>query len=271
LISDRLVDRVTYTSIDICWDLLTDNNSICYSLLQQAGFPVPQTLAAIDSSTRWFNGARKIRSPAMLKDFLRGLNAYPIFAKSNLGMGNFAAFMISGIDGDRVLHEHSRSTTFEELFQQRIGRRPFLLHTFIQNDPVIAAFSKDLSTVRMVNMVKPDCVWTPFALLKIPSEQSVADIYCRSDNLLANLDVNTGKIHRVVRGKGRAQGSDRAPGTGQRLIGVTLPHWRQLRKLNEACARLIAPLRYHSLDVAPTPESPLIVEVNIGGSFVLLN
>jgi len=79
-----------------------------------------------------------------------------------------------------------------------------LLHTFIQNDPAIAAFSKDLSTVRMVNMVKPDRVWTPFALLKIPSEQSVADNYCRSDNLLANLDVNTGKIHRVVRGKGVA-------------------------------------------------------------------
>jgi len=34
---------------------------------------------------------------------------------------------------------------------------------------------------------------------------------------------------------------------------------------------LIAPLRYHSLDVALMPESPLIVEVNIGGTFVLLN
>jgi len=88
LISDRLVDRVTYTCSDICWDLLTDDKSICYSLLQQAGFPVPQTLAAIDSSMRSFNGARKIRSPAMLRDFLRGLNAYPIFAKSNLGMGS---------------------------------------------------------------------------------------------------------------------------------------------------------------------------------------
>jgi len=32
---------------------------------------------------------------------------------------------------------------------------------------------------------------------------------------------------------------------------------------------LFAPLRYHALDVVLTPEGPLIVEVNIGGSFVL--
>lgn len=269
-ISDRLVDKVTYTCGDIRWDLLTDDKSICYSLLQQAGFPVPQTLAVIDNTMRSFGGARKISSPAMLKDYLSGLNAYPVFAKSNSGMGSFGAFMISGVDGDRVLLEQSEPMTFDELFQQRIGSRPFLLQTFIQNDPVIAAFSKYLATVRVVNMVKPDRVWTPFALLKIPSEQSVADNYWRSGNLLANLDVETGKIRRVVRGKGVAlEELTEHPGTGQRLIGVTLPHWRQLRDLNEACARLFAPLRYHSLDVALTPEGPVIVEVNIGGSFVL--
>jgi len=58
--------------------------------------------------------------------------------------------------------------TFDELFQQRFGKRPFLLQSLIQNHPVIAAFSKCLATVRVVNIVKPDFVWTPFSLLKIP-------------------------------------------------------------------------------------------------------
>lgn len=206
----------------------------------------------------------------MLKDFLTGLNAYPVFAKSNAGLGSFGAFMIAGVDGDRVLLEQSEPMTFDELFQQRIGKRPFLLQAFIQNDPVIAAFSKYLATVRVVNMVKPDRVWTPFALLKIPSGQSVADNYWRSGNLLANLDVDTGVIRRVVRGKGVAlEELTDHPDTGQKLVGLALPHWHRLRELNEACARLFAPLRYHSLDVALTPEGPVIVEVNIGGSFVL--
>jgi len=269
-ISDRLVDRVTYTCGDIRWDVLTDDKSICYALLQQAGFPVPQTLAVVDGTMRSFDGARKISSPAMLKDFLTGLNAYPVFAKSNAGLGSFGAFMIAGVDGDRVLLEQSEPMTFDELFQQRIGKRPFLLQAFIQNDPVIAAFSKYLATVRVVNMVKPDRVWTPFALLKIPSGQSVADNYWRSGNLLANLDVDTGVIRRVVRGKGVAlEELTDHPDTGQKLVGLALPHWHRLRELNEACARLFAPLRYHSLDVALTPEGPVIVEVNIGGSFVL--
>lgn len=269
-ISDRLVNKVTARCGDVRWDLLTDDKSICYSLLQQAGFPVPQTLAVVDNTIRSFGALRKIDSPAMLREFLTGLNAFPVFAKSNAGLGSFGAFMVSGVDGDHVLLEQSGPMTFDELFERRIGKRTFLLQAFIQNDPVIAAFSKYLATVRVVNMVRPERVWTPFALLKIPSEQSVADNYWRSGNLLADVDVDTGVIRRVVRGKGVAlEELTEHPGTGQKLIGLGLPHWRELRELNEACARMFAPLRYHSLDVALTPEGPLIVEVNIGGSFVL--
>jgi len=52
-----------------------------------------------------------------------------------------------------------------------------------------------------------------------------ADNYWRGGNLLANLDVETGVIRRVVRGKGVAleELADH-PGTGQKLAGLALPH-----------------------------------------------
>lgn len=269
-ISDNLVDRVTTICADMQWPVLADDKWVCYSLLQAAGFPVPRTLAVIDRSLRTFGREPKIASPAALKDFLTGLNTYPLFAKANSGLGSFGAFMIVGVDGDHVLLEQSEPVSFADLFEKRIGTRTFLLQTCIENHPTIKAFSKYVATVRTVNMVKADGIWTPFALLKIPSATSIADNYWRSGNLLANLDVDTGAIKRVVRGKGvELEELSEHPATGQRLLGLALPHWDKLREINQACASLYAPLRYHSLDIALTPEGPQVVEVNIGGSFVL--
>ena len=269
-ISDSVVDNVTIACGDLQWRIMTDDKWICADMLQSAGFSVPRTLAVIDKSLRAFGKLPKIASAGALKDFLSGLNQYPLFAKANSGLGSFGAFMIAGIDGDNVLLEQAEPISFEDLFAKRIGDRTFLLQACIDNHPAIKAITKYTATVRTVNMVKPDRVWTPFALLKIPAGKSIADNYWRPGNLLANLDVETGAITRVVRGKGvELEEVPHHPDTGATLVGLQLPHWRKLREVNEACARLFAPLHYHSLDIALTPEGPQIVEVNIGGSFVL--
>lgn len=269
-ISDNLVDRVTSACSDRQWSILSDDKWICCNLLADAGFEVPQTLAVIDHTMRSFGKERKIESPAALKDFLTGLNTYPLFAKANSGLGSFGAFIINGVDGNHLALEQSDPMSFDELFEKRIGERSFLLQRCIENHAVIKSFSKYVATVRTVNLVRSDGIWTPFALLKIPSATSIADNYWRAGNLLANLDVETGVIKRVVRGKGiELEEIAEYPVAGKSLIGLALPHWQKLRAINEACAHLYAPLRYHSLDIAITPEGPQVVEVNYGGSFVL--
>ena len=59
------------------------------------------------------------------------------------------------------------------------------------------------------------------------------------------------------------------PETGDPLVGASLPQWRELRELNAACARLFAPVRYHSLDIAITENGPVVIEINFGGGFDL--
>jgi hypothetical protein len=206
----------------------------------------------------------------MLKEFLVGLNSYPLFAKLNYGLGSYGAFVIEGVDGDRILLGQSEPMSFDQLFERVIGSRTFLVQEFIENHPAIRTFSKYVATIRAINLVKSNEVKTLYTLLKIPSATSVADNYWRPGNLLADVHPDTGIIRRVIRGKGLdLEELNNHPETGDQLVGLALPHWSELRNINDACARLFAPLRYLSLDIALTADGPLVVEINMGGGFDL--
>jgi hypothetical protein len=269
-ISDSMHWKVVYEISDRRWEALVEDKWICYDLLRHNGFSVPRTVAVIDQSIRSFGPERKISSPAMLREFLVGLNSFPLFAKVNYGLGSYGAFVIDGVDGDYILLRQSEPMSFDQLFEKVIGSRTFLVQEFIENHPAIRAFSKYVATVRAVNLVKPNAVSTLYTLLKIPSATSIADNYWRPGNLLADVDPDTGVIRRVVCGRGLdLQELNDHPETGQPLVGFALPHWSELRRINEACARLFAPMRYLSLDIALTADGPLVVEVNMGGGFDL--
>jgi hypothetical protein len=269
-LSELLHWRIAYAVSDPKWEALIEDKWVAYSFLNGEGFPVPTTCAVIDKTIRSFGKHRKIGSPRELKNFLTEFGVYPLFAKSNLGLGSFGAFIIAGIDGEKILLENAESMTFDELFSNIIGERTFLVQTRVLNDPLIRRFTNALATVRTVNLVKADGVITPFTLLKIPAAKNVADNYWRPGNLLCNVDPNTGVIKRVVRGKGiNHEEVTNHPETGDLLVGVSLPHWRELRELNADCARLFAPICYHSLDIAITEKGPVVIEINFGGGFDL--
>lgn len=269
-LSELLHWRVAYTVSDPKWEALIEDKWVAYSFLQGEGFPVPTTCAVIDKTIRSFGKHRKIGSPRELKEFLTEFGEFPLFAKSNLGLGSFGAFIIAGIDGERILLESAESMTFDDLFSNIIGERTFLLQTRVRNDPLIRRFTNALATVRTVNFVKPDQVVTPFTLLKIPAAKNIADNYWRPGNLLCNVDPDAGVIKRAVRGKGiNHEEVTNHPETGELLTGASLPHWRELRELNANCARLFAPVPYHSLDIAITDKGPVVIEINFGGGFDL--
>src|SRR3546814_14569706 len=94
----------------------------------------------------------------------------------------------------------------------------------------------------------------------------MSDNFWRVGNLLANIDPEHGTILRVLRGTGPGMEEfQQHPATGQQLVGTRLPHWQEVRRVNDARARLFAPVRYPSLDIALTGAGPGVVEVNVGG------
>lgn len=269
-ISDSLHWPVVAVCNDLSWSAATEDKWLSYQLLERFGFPVPTTVAVIDAGVRAFGRTPVIREPMGLREFLREAKSFPIFAKPNRGVGSFGAFIITGIDGDRVLLDQAEPIGAAEIFSSLIGGHTYLLQNAVVNAAPIRALSPYCATVRTVNLVTADRVNTPFTLLKIPAKDAIADNYWRKGNMMADLDPRSGTIRRVVRGKGsKIEELTHHPDTGQELVGMTLPFWDRLCAVNEACARHFAPLRFHSLDIAVTDAGPVIVEVNNGAAFDL--
>ena len=143
---------------------------------------------------------------------------------------NFLRFAGKVIPNDTsVLLDQSDPATFDELFEKIIGSRTYLLQTFIRNHPLIQAFSPYVATVRLVNLVKPDSVVTPFAVLKIPSSSSIADNYWREGNLIADVEFESGVIRRAIRGKGSNM--------EEIVVSGSVPEWRRAEMEQEQWRR----------------------------------
>jgi hypothetical protein len=269
-ISEKIHWPVTHTCCDMSWSALAEDKWLSYRFLESFDIRVPETIAVIDKTFRSFGSIPKISSPMEFRDFFEKNPKYPVFAKPNAGIGSFGAFIITGIDDASVVIDQSEPLAFDHLFEEVIGERTYLLQSFLKNHPVISAFSPYLATIRAVNFVKSDSIVTPFYILKIPSSSNIADNYWRKGNIIADVDPETGIIRRAIRGRGiDTEELDTHPETGDKLVGLTLPHWNELKNVNHTCARLFAPVKYNTLDIALTLEGPVVIEVNTGGSFEL--
>jgi glutathione synthase/RimK-type ligase-like ATP-grasp enzyme len=269
-ISEKIHWPVTHKCCDMSWSALAEDKWLAYRFLESFDIRVPETIAVIDKTFRSFGSIPKISSPMELRDFFEKNHRYPIFAKANAGIGSFGAFIITGIDDTNVFLDQSEPLTFDNLFEELIGERTYLLQSFIKNHTIISAFSQYLATIRAVNFVKSDSVFTPFYILKIPSSTNIADNYWREGNIIADVDPESGVIRRAIRGRGiNTEELVSHPETGDKLVGLTLPYWNELINVNHTCARLFAPVRYNTLDIALTQDGPVFIEVNTGGSFEL--
>lgn len=269
-VSGRLHWRITDCCSDTTWRSTTEDKWLSYEILNRNGIRTPVTLAVVDLGVRDFGEHMKICDAAGLAAFLSDVKSFPVFAKPNRDMASFGAFVITAFDGTIAELGDLGSFTCQEVMDKVIGDKPYLFQELIENHADVKKLTRFTPTVRTMNLVDRDRVMTPVTLLKLPVGDNIADNYWRKGNLLCKLDTETGEIERVIRGKGpEMEELEEHPVTGERLIGFTWPHWQELRALNEKCARLFAPVRYQSLDIAVTPDGPLVVEINSGGSFEL--
>src|SRR5207253_6804580 len=82
-----------------------------------------------------------------------------------------------------------------------------------------------LATVRLLTVMSHGAPRLFRACWKIPAGEHGADNFWRAGNLLAQLDLATGRVLRVVRGVGMSlEEVTHHPDTGAALIGATVPH-----------------------------------------------
>jgi hypothetical protein len=269
-ISNRLHWPVTRKSCDVTWQATTEDKWLSYTLLERFGFKIPKTIAVIDAGSRNYADTQKISSPAALKSFFAAREKFPLFCKPNLGLGSFGAFVVTGVDGNMVRRAQAEPIDIDKLFASIAADRAYLVQEPLQNHAAIRSMTSAVATIRTVNFVTPQGVHTPFAAWKLPAANNIADNYWRKGNLLSDIDVETGVLRRTIRGTGVAtEELDAYPDSGQKLAGMQLPFWREVRELNAAAVSFFPGIRYNSLDIALTDDGPVVVEINTGGSFEL--
>ena len=262
--------RIVSGCLDMGWWEVAGDKWLNSVFLAGDDTPQPETLAVIDRSPRAYQGARKIDSPDGLRDFLTGAGEFPLFCKFNNGRWSLGANVITGAEAGHVHLKGQAPMSYDAFFEEIVGGHIFLIQRFVENHSFLKQYTSNTATVRMVNMWRDDGLWTPHAILKLPSAQNVADNFWRAGNLLCDLDVETGEVLTVV---GR-DGPDLVrhfvhPETGRPILGERLPHWEAVRALNERVAALHHPVRYSTQDIAITEDGPVEIEFNFGGAFEL--
>lgn len=272
--------RAAYISNDLHWDFThrcnnqqwsgaAEDKVLATALLSAGGVPVPPIVAIIDKSPRIYPDMTKIETAEQLRDIVIANRDKGLFGKILDGMISFGTFRIDDADDTHLTCAGHAPMTYAAFMSDFLGDNAYVLQNTLSNHPDIARYASALATVRMVNMVTRDGVYCPLAVIKLPQGNNIADAFWRPGNLASEVDVETGKIRTVAERAGPEVKFHEDHPKNSGLMGMTLPHWAELKEINARAAMIFAPIRFQSTDIAITAAGPVIVEINYGGGFDL--
>ena len=254
------------------WQATTEDTWLCTKLLEGSGIATPPTVAVIDRGHRTYPATRTVRTATELRETVLGhlKETGPLFGKENRGVSGFGTFLVLDADHDRLHLQGEGWFTWEDFLTHLAGDTSYLLQPAVRNDPFLDRWTAHLATVRICLLVRDAGPRIPFAVLKVPAAGNTSDHFWRKGNLACNVDPEAGTIlgARTKDALGTTDYTEH-PDTGAALVGETLPRWNEVLKLARECATIFAPVRYQSMDVAITPDGPVLIEINTGGGFDL--
>ncbi len=251
------------------------NNKIAADLLFAAhGFRVIPSLALFRPEAG-IGGRFHIGSDAQLRAWLADQENYPLFGKPVAGYRSLGSTSLERYDeaaacvvttaGERVTLDGyiayaKKHAASGYLFQRRVSPHAALR----------AICGDRLATVRVLTIVADGTPKAIRACWKIPAGKNAADNFWRPGNLLAQLDLATGRVLRVLRGAGATtEEITHHPDTGAALVGTTVPNWRQIIEMAVDGAKVIGELALAGWDIAPVDDGAVLVELNETPDFQL--
>ena len=271
-ITNTLNWPIVHQCSDMTWQATTEDSWLCARILEGSGIPVPRTLAVIDRTTRSYPGTRTIRTPAELRDFALACvgTGVQVFGKENRGISGFGTFLVREADNDRLHLEGEGWYSYEDCLDGLVGDTVYILQPVERNHAFFSRYTDRLATVRVCLFLTRSGPKIPFTVLKVPGQGNTSDHPWRKGNLACDVDPRIGVILRASTkdpfGTTEYTGH---PDTGARLLGETVPLWDAVLDLARTCSQMFAPVRFQSMDVAVTPEGPVLIEINTGGGFDL--
>ena len=266
--ADRLAELLS--ALDMPWPEISKDKPTLTALLRGHDLPIPKT-QAMRHADRTFPGAAALRNRADVERFLRKEARYPLFTKPTDSMCSLGVANLERYDGktDCLITKRQRSVPVSEFAGQveSYATGGYLFQTRLAPHPkIVDVVGDQVSTVRMFVLVDDDGPALLRASWKIPSGESVADNFWRSGNMLGGVDVETGKIIRVLRRTtSGTEVVDKHPKTGTRFEGLVFPEWDQMRDVVMRGAAAVASCHFQGWDVALTDRGPVLVELEGDG------
>jgi hypothetical protein len=249
-----------------------------------AGLPVAPVLACFHPSTRISESlGSHLKTTAEVANFLRNPALYPLFGKPVYSQQGYGSASLASYNPttDRLGYLDGGGISIAD-FVQRLTtsvdhryHRPecgYLFQKSFTLDPQLEAFTKwpAICGVRIICLNGPDGVTPIRAIWKVATPPNHVDNFSlgKNGNLLANVNLTTGEIGKLIGGFWpRTQVLDESPTSGQSARGLKLPGWS---KIIDACHRAgpaFPLMKIHHWDFALTDQGPLILELNdLGGT-----
>lgn len=271
-IGSWIKDRV-YRVQDPATAALCSDKLEAYRLFHAHGLPFPKLQAV--TGLKDFPGAVLLNGQGRLAHWLRHEARYPLFAKPAVSYRGFGGMLLSKYDAasNSLLLGNGERIALTD-FTARYGAPgapAMLFQDLIRPHPAMAAVIGDrVATARLVVLndgPEPE-LWR--GGLRIPTGTNMFDNFRdgKSGNLLASIDLETGRIKEVYARFNIDQHTiDRHPDTGASFAGFVLPDWPQTVALIKAASKALPGLKIHGWDVAFTPTGPMLIETNPRGDF----
>ena len=212
---------------------------------------------------------------AALKALLARSELYPLFGKPAEGFQSLGTIGLKNLSADAASIEKSGGGVLDvDAFIEDIATHydaGYVFQPMLRPHEKIAALcGQKLACVRLITGLTEDGPKVLRGCWKIPVGENVADNYWRSGNLLAGLDLASGKVRRVVSGSGLDLAQWRVhPDSAVDLVGFEHPEWAGMVALALDGARLMRHVPLIGWDLACSEKGPVIVEMNESPDFFL--
>lgn len=253
------------------WRATANDKVLNYALLVHYGFPVPRTLAIWSPAGKRIGDETLLSNEEELREYLVNGLPFPVFIKPIHGTYGRGTFCLQQqlADGTGYLDSRGCEVSRDELLAACLNKKfggMLFQERLVQHPAVVALVAQTVSCVRIIVALgaggRPEVV---LAFWKIGRERNITDNFCmgESGNLLAWVDVGSGRVERVITGLWPDGAEcESHPDTGARLLGAQLPDWSRALALCCEAARHFPGLRLQHWDVAFAEHGPVLMELN---------
>lgn len=254
------------------WDAAEDK--LYYAqLVEGANLPTPK-LIAVAHPTRTAAHAENLRNKEDIVDFLR-CAPLPLFGKPVVAAHGNKTIKLIAREGDEVIAADGDRNRIEDLAKdiaeiaQDTG---YLFQEVLAPHADIANLTGGrLGTARFMTFTTKEGPALKHCVLRLPAGEHYVDSYQRPGNLIASVDIETGVLKSARRGAGvSVEDVDIHPDTNKQISGTRISDFEKAKAIVLEATRIYPALKLQSWDVAFTDRGPVLVEVNPGGNFMIL-